>query len=74
MCGSLMSKVQVEVSQGLKFDNLKKWDDSGFDIKKLPNSEWFNESYIRTDWLCQNCFYREYGEEISCRLIRSNDF
>lgn len=71
---SPMIPLKIQGSRGLRIDNLKKWENSGINIKKLPNSEWHRESYVRMDWECANCYYREYGEEMPTILVSDDPF
>ncbi len=50
---------EVQGSRGLRVDNLKKWEDSGVDVKQLPNTEWHRESYMSYYWECDKCRHRE---------------
>ncbi len=58
-CDVEMGKLTIEGSRGMKIDNLEKWEKSKVDVKKLPNSEWFRESYRYECFECPDCFHRE---------------
>lgn len=54
-----MDLVRTQGSRGLRIDNIKKWESSGIDRKKLPNSEWYDYSFVRYDWECPECCHKE---------------
>lgn len=47
--------IKIIGSRGFKFDNVKKWDNTGISISKLPNSEVFEESYRCYALECPEC-------------------